>query len=93
MRFGYNDKDEVEPDEVEFTIKCRMRARWVPEFIGMLKLMERLGGIGSSRMIQFMSDGDGDYRPEFEFNEDAPEFAFGVWRKEDGRETCFFDAG
>ncbi len=36
---------------VKFTIKCEMKDRWVPHFIAMLKRMERLGGIGSSRLV------------------------------------------
>jgi hypothetical protein len=91
-KFGYNDKDEVEPTVIEFTVKCKMRARWVPHFIGMLKLMQNLGGLGGSRMIQFYSDGDGDYRPKFEFEDNMPEPAPGVW-KMDNEEICYFDAG
>lgn len=79
-------------DNIEFTVKCKMKARWVPYFIGMLKLMQNLGGLGGSRGIYFYSDGDGDYRPQFEFEGDLPEPAPGTWRMDDG-ETCFFDAG
>lgn len=56
-----------------FTITCTMNERWIPHFLGMLKLMERLGGLGSSRTVSFYADGDGDYRPKFEWNEKLPE--------------------
>ena len=52
----------------EFTIKCKMNERWIPHFLGMLKSMERLGGLGGSRWVRFYSDGDGDYRPKFKWN-------------------------
>mgnify|MGYP003638962575 CR=1 FL=1 len=55
-------------DEVEFLIKCRMRKRWVPHFQSMLKYMQYLGEIGSSREVTLFSDGDGDFRPKFKFN-------------------------
>jgi len=57
----------------EFTIKCKMNERWIPQFLGMLKLMERLGGLGGSRLVSFYSDGDGDYRPKFEWDETLSE--------------------
>ena len=56
----------------EFTIKCRMSERWIPCFLGMLKAMERLGGLGGSRWVRFYSDGDGDYRPKFEWDKELP---------------------
>jgi hypothetical protein len=34
----------------------------------MLKYMEQLGGLGSSRNVAIYSDGDGDFRPKFDFN-------------------------
>ena len=58
-------------DDVEFTLKCRMRARWVPHFLGALKQMQYLGGIGSSRDVTLHADGDGDFRPKFEWPEGA----------------------
>lgn len=53
----------------EFTIKCRMSERWIPCFLGMLKSMQVLGNLGSSRWVRFYADGDGDYRPKFEWDE------------------------
>ncbi len=55
----------MKSEDVEFTIKCKMKARWVPHFCSMLKYMEQLGDLGSSRKISFYSDGDGDFRPKF----------------------------
>ena len=56
-------------ETVTFNIKCTMNARWVPHFLAMLKYMQQLGGLGSSRKVTFYSDGDGDYRPKFEWDE------------------------
>ncbi len=56
----------------EFTIKCKMNERWIPHFLGMLKRMEYLGNLGSSRWVGFYSDGDGDYRPKFEWDKGLP---------------------
>lgn len=79
-----------EYDEVEFNIKCVMRARWVPYFLGMLERMQMLGSIGSSRQITFLSDGDGDFRPVFDWASDLPE-AKGGDELQNG--DWFFDAG
>lgn len=57
-------------DEVTFSLKCTMKSRWVPHFLSMLKYMQTLGGLGSSRVVSFMSDGDGDFRPRFEFDKE-----------------------
>lgn len=45
-----------------------MNERWIPHFLSMIKYMERLGGLGSSRKVSFYSDGDGDFRPKFTFD-------------------------
>lgn len=55
--------------KITFTIKCTMNARWATQFLGMLKCMQKLGSMGSSRMVEFYSDGDGDFRPKFEWDE------------------------
>ena len=49
----------------KFTIEVEMKERWVPHFMSMLKYMEQLGTIGSSRNVTLFSDGDGDFRPKF----------------------------
>lgn len=70
MRYGYTEKDEVEDEEVTFTITCTMRKRWAPQLVSMLKQMEYLGNIGSSRRVTILADGDGDFRPRFEADTD-----------------------
>lgn len=54
----------------EFNIKVQMEERWVDTFCSMLKYMENLGNLGSSRGVTLYSDGDGDFRPKFEFDID-----------------------
>lgn len=44
-------------DIVEFNVKCTMRADWAATFISMLKRMQYLGAIGSSRYMAFYADG------------------------------------
>ena len=53
---------------MKFTIECEMKKRWIPHFVGMLKIMQVLGGWGSSRVVGIFSDGDGDFRPKFKIN-------------------------
>jgi len=57
---------------MKFSIEVDMPDRWVPQFLGMLAYMHRLGGVGSSRLLTFYSDGDGDFRPKFEWDKDLP---------------------
>ena len=52
----------------KFTIEVEMDERWVDDFCSMLSQMEYLGNIGSSRTVGLYSDGDGDFRPTFDFN-------------------------
>lgn len=52
--------------EKEFTIKVKMKERWIPHFMSMLKYMESLGDKGSSRFVTLFADGDGGFRPKFE---------------------------
>jgi len=51
----------------EFTIKVKIEERWIPHFLSMLKMMEYCGKVGKSRYVCIMADGDGDFHPEFEF--------------------------
>lgn len=83
----------------EFTIKVKMRDRWIPHFLGMLKYMQLLGGVGASREIRFFADGDGDFRPKFEFDIDIKPIEV-VNRNEEGiiiassiKNGVLFDAG
>ena len=56
-------------DDVEtFLIKVTMQKRWIPQFMGLLSYMQRMGGIGSSRVAHFFCDGDGDFRPKFMYD-------------------------
>ncbi len=77
-------------DVTEFTVKCSMKPRWVPHFLAMLKYMQQLGGQGSSRMVTFYADGDGDFRPKFEWDAALPADAKPV---EDKGGDRTYDAG
>lgn len=55
-------------DRTNFTLRVDMEERWVPHFLGLLSEMESLGQMGSSRTLSFFSDGDGDFRPHFEWD-------------------------
>ena len=80
-------------NDTEFTIKCKMRSRWVPHFLGMLKTMERLGGLGASRVVSMYADGDGDFRPKFEWDASLPAFIKVDETKIPPDKGFFFDAG
>ena len=58
--------------EVKFIIECEMKDRWVPHFLAMLKYMQQLGGMGSSRLVGIYADGDGDFNPRFKWDESLP---------------------
>lgn len=73
-----------------FNIKVTMQNRWIPHFLGMLKRMQYLGGIGSSRTVSIMSDGDGDFRPEFEWDIDVE---LAEPRRESDGGSAHYDAG
>lgn len=53
-----------------FHIDVDMEERWIPHFCSMLKKMEYNGNIGHSQIERFYSDGDGDFRPKFNFDVD-----------------------
>lgn len=55
-------------DNETFTITVTMKKRWIPHFLGMLDYMQKLGNWGGSRKVSIYSDGDGDFRPKFEFD-------------------------
>lgn len=52
----------------EFNINVKMEERWIPYFQSFLKYMESMGNIGHSCSIAMYCDGDGDFRPKFDFN-------------------------
>lgn len=66
----YRAKDT---DNVTVNLKITVRKRWLPHLLGFFHRMESLGSMGSSRMIGFYADGDGDFRPKFEVNGEAIE--------------------
>ena len=83
----------------KFIIEAEMEERWIPHFMSMLKHMERLGEMGSSRKVTLYSDGDGDFRPKFnadiEFEikppvEDDGDYVDGVCKRCGNR---LYDAG
>lgn len=55
-------------DIKNFTIQVSMNERWVDDFCSFLKYMEHCGRIGHSSLVSFFADGDGDFRPEFQFD-------------------------
>jgi hypothetical protein len=73
-------------EDVTFIVTCTMKRRWAAQFIGMLQYMQKLGSWGSSRDVSFHADGDGDYRPRFQFVGDLPE-------ANEGREIGVRDSG
>lgn len=77
-------------DTKKFTIECEMKERWVPHFLAMLKYMQCLGSMGSSRMVSFYADGDGDFRPKFTWDSSLPSKADPI-KDNDGDVT--YDAG
>jgi hypothetical protein len=77
-------------DCTEFTIRVTMKDRWIPHFLAMLKYIQGLGAVGSSRKVSFYADGDGDFRPKFEWDESLPSDA-GPRSDHDGNR--FYDAG
>lgn len=84
-------------EETTIKIEVTMRTRWVPHFVGMLKTMQRLGSLGSSRLVGIYADGDGDFRPTFTFSENVPEEANPVYddtcKTKDAKCDYFYDAG
>ena len=77
-------------DCTQFTITVTMKDRWIPHFLAMLKYMQRLGGLGSSRMVSFYADGDGDFRPKFEWDANLPSDAKPI-KDDNGNKS--YDAG
>jgi hypothetical protein len=61
----YEPVETTQEGRMKFTLSVDMEERWVPYFMSMLKHMEYLGNIGSSRTVSIYSDGDGGFRPKF----------------------------
>ena len=81
---------------VTINIKATMSERWVNDFCSMLNWMESCGNLGHSSIVGFYADGDGDFRPKFEFDCEY-EKTEGFWNKDQERELpeleVLFDAG
>ena len=77
-------------ENITFTITCTMKERWVRHFLSMLKYMEQLGGQGSSRKVCLYADGDGDFRPKFEWSEALQSDAKPIHENDGNR---LYDAG
>ena len=60
---------------MKFTVEIEMKDRWVAHFLAMLKYMQQLGTLGSSRRVSFYADGDGDFRPKFKWDKTLPSMA------------------
>lgn len=88
---NYLSKDNHDKS-VELNIKAKMPERWVDQFCSMLTAMEHNGVVGHSERVGIYSDGDGDFRPKFEF--DKPfKHESGHYESEDGHRVLMFDAG
>lgn len=77
-------------EETTFHLKITMRTRWVPHFLAMLKKMQQYGGMGCSRYVSIYSDGDGDFRPKFEWDDALPSEANPI---NDDNGNVTYDAG
>ncbi len=73
---------------MKFTIECEMEGRWVSHFLVMLRYMQYLGNIGGSRRVALY--GDGDFRPEFKWDESLSSDAK---PRDDRRGDRLYDAG
>lgn len=78
----------------DFTIKVNMEERWISHFCSMLKAMERYGNLGRSEIFAIYSDGDGDFRPKFEFDINIEEAQpVTDWNPKEEHKCVLFDAG
>lgn len=77
---------------MRFIVEVEMKDRWVPAFLGLLRRMESLGRMGSSRETAIYADGDGDFHPVFTIKSDtAMPSPAGPIRDNGGNQL--FDAG
>ena len=81
--------------KIELNIKAFIDERWVNDFCSMLKHMELCGNIGHSSVVAFYADGDGDFRPKFEFDKEYKKT--NGYRSKDNKELpdieVIYDAG
>lgn len=91
--------EKGEDDVVEFDVHCKMNKAWANEFLSMLKLMENNGNAGHSGYVAIYSDGDGDFRPNFETKFNFEEKSICHWNNSNSLEEVFhsfdgfYDAG
>jgi hypothetical protein len=85
----FKPKSIEDENNVTFKIKVTMKKRWVPHFLGMLDYMRHCGSVGKTRRVTFMADGDGDFRPKFDWSN---KYALAESRLDDKGDK-FFDAG
>ena len=79
--------------EVTFTITAKMEERWVNHFLNFLERMEIFGAIGHSELLAFYADGDGDFKPKFNFSDNVKaKPLFKVPYKKVSKRICVFDA-
>lgn len=81
--------EQNENDESTFTIKCTMKNRWIPHFIGMLRGIEYNGKVGHSGKVGIYADGDGDFRPQFDISLDIK----AAKPIKDNNDEVLYDAG
>ena len=67
--------------KVTFNIEATMDERWVNDFCSMLNWMQSCGKLGHSSIVGFYSDGDGDFRPEFNVDRKYDKTE-GYWKKD-----------
>lgn len=72
----------------KFNIEVEMQERWIPYFMSFLKEMEWMGNVGSSDILAFYVDGDGDFRPMFK-----TDVEFEKQEKLNNGVIDFYDAG
>lgn len=52
----------------DFNVRVKIEERWIPYFQSCLKYMESMGNLGHSCSVSMYCDGDGDFRPKFDFD-------------------------
>ena len=79
----------------KFNIEVKMAERWIPHFLAMLNVMEAYGEMGCSREVGIYSDGDGDFRPEFYWDEKvcADSTLVTIVPKKENNGNVLYDAG
>lgn len=69
-------------------VECQMEERWIPHFLSFLRQMEIMGNVGTSDLLAFYVDGDGDFRPKFQ-----TDVKFEMQNKLNNGVIDFYDAG